>query len=678
MKKQASADFETGSHVLSRLFAAQSVLHIFPNAAKMGEFAAQAIKDIPDVRQCSFCLYGSEKPLGDTFDASSGLLKAMAGAKNNPSFLVPLPVAKNLLSFPLRTVDHSFGYLLLLVTEDFDIGFYESVVGNFVNMLAIYLENLEYRAQVKSQQDELQSKIDERTEELRAEIDRCRLFERSLQVQKNEFEAIFELVPAQIWYKDIHNRFLRVNRQVCNDIGLTKEEIEGHSAEELFPDFAKQFFDDDLEVFKSRRPKLGISEQINASSGDIRWLHTDKIPVFGDNGEVNGLIAFVNDITERKLNEEGIIKAKEKAEESDRLKSALLNNMSHEIRTPMNAIMGFSDLMAEADGDMKNQYAAIIRQSSNQLLTLIDDMIQLSRLQSEKMPLNKVKFYPANLVAEVSGMFNLPEVRKEIEIVLNIPDRYKELVILSDADKVRQVLTNFVSNALKYTSKGSVEIGFDLKENNIEFYVKDTGIGIPDQEQDRIFESFYRGKQALSSAIRGTGLGLSITKELVDLMGGRVGVSSEQNKGSRFYFSIPYIASEMEKTGEQPAGNTISTPDRALLIVDDEFINYQYLEILLRNSVKRVDHAANGKVAVDMVHKNRYNLILMDMKMPVMSGIEATKILKKQFPELPIIAQTAFSLPEEKASALQAGCDDFLSKPIKKEELLEVISKYIR
>ena len=413
---------------------------------------------------------------------------------------------------------------------------------------------------------------------------------------------------------------------------------------------------------------------ITTKSGEKRIVNIANIPLF----EQNLIISTVQDVTEKKLHEEGIIKAKEKAEESDRLKSALLNNMNHEIRTPMNAIMGFSDLMAEAEGEEKNQYAAIIKQSSNQLLTLIDDMIQLSRLQSEKMPLNNVKFNPANLVVEVSRMFNLPEVRKGLEIIVNIPDRYNDLVILSDADKIRQVLTNFVSNALKYTNKGCVELGFEQKGCTVEFYVKDTGIGIPKHEQERIFESFYRGKQALSSAIRGTGLGLSITKELVDLLKGTIGVSSEQNKGSRFYFSIPCIASEMEKPGKPSVCNNISLLDHSLLIVDDELINYQYLEILLKNRVKRIDHAKNGKEAVEMAQKNSYNLILMDMKMPVMGGIEATEILKQQFPELTIIAQTAFSLPEEKASALQAGCDDFLSKPIKKEDVMVMINKYVQ
>ncbi len=229
-----------------------------------------------------------------------------------------------------------------------------------------------------------------------------------------------------------------------------------------------------------------------------------------------------------------------KPEESNRLKSAFLVNMSHEIRTPMNAIMGFSDLLMEAEGDEKKQFAAIIQKCSKQLLSLIDDVLHLLRLQSGKLPIDNVRFKPAELVTDVCRMFNLPNLKKELDIMISIPGQYEDFVMLSDANKIRQVLTNFVANAVKYTIEGSVTLGFELQDGLVEFYVTDTGIGIPEKEQQRIFESFYRSEQAISSAIEGTGLGLSIAKELVELMGGVIGVSSGPNKGSRFFFSIPF------------------------------------------------------------------------------------------------------------------------------------------
>ena len=367
-----------------------------------------------------------------------------------------------------------------------------------------------------------------------------------------------------------------------------------------------------------------------------------------------------------------------KPEESNRLKSAFLVSMSHEIRTPMNAIMGFSDLLMEAEGDEKRQFATIIQKCSKQLLTLIDDVLNLSRLQSEKMPVDKIGFKPAELVTDVYLMFNLPNLKKELDIAISIPEPYEDLVILSDANKIRQVMTNFVANAVKYTLEGSVELGFDLQNGFVEFYVTDTGIGIPEKEQQRIFESFYRSEQAISCAIEGTGLGLSIAKELVELMGGVIGVSSVPNKGSRFFFSIPLEKSDKMNSGK-PLLQTEQKylKDFTILIAEDEQISYQYLEILLKDKVKRIDRATNGKEAVELALKNSYNLILMDLKMPVMSGLEAAKILKQQFPDIPIIAQTAYSMPEETESALKAGCAEVLTKPIKKRELIEMINRYV-
>jgi CheY-like chemotaxis protein len=259
------------------------------------------------------------------------------------------------------------------------------------------------------------------------------------------------------------------------------------------------------------------------------------------------------------------------------------------------------------------------------------------------------------------------------------PEQYRNLDILSDSNKVRQILTNLVSNAIKYTNQGTIEIGFDLCNEHVEFYVKDTGIGIPEIEQKRIFETFYRGEQAIISAIGGTGLGLSISKELVGLLGGSIGVSSEPNKGSRFYFTIPNRKFEKELDPFlAQEGKPREIKDFVILIVDDEPVNIQYLNILLKYRVKRVDHAFNGKEAIEMAIKHHYNLILMDIKMPVMGGIEATKILKSKFPGLRIVAQTAFTLAEDAACVLEAGCDDILSKPVRKEALLEMLHKYGR
>ncbi|MFA6102443.1 MAG: ATP-binding protein [Victivallaceae bacterium] len=391
------------------------------------------------------------------------------------------------------------------------------------------------------------------------------------------------------------------------------------------------------------------------------------------------MLEIFQDITERKRGEKELIEAKEKAEESNRLKSAFLNNMSHEIRTPMNAIMGFSDLMLEAKVDEKNSFAEIVHKSSAQLLMVIDDVMLLSRLQSEKLPANITGFRPAELITDVYRMFTLPELKRELALTVSIPVQYQNLVVRSDTDKIKQILTNLVSNAVKYTFNGGVDVGFDMRNGEIEFYVKDTGIGIPEDEQKRIFENFYRGVQVRNAAIGGTGLGLNIARELVELLGGRIGVSSMPGQGARFYFTIPAEqADELHSEKTLPVTVQKDWHNFTILIAEDETDSYLYLELLLKNKVKRIDHAVNGAKAVELALKNRYTLILMDLQMPVMDGIEATRKIKQHLSDIPVIAQTAYVSLMEKERALQSGFDDYISKPVKKADLLAVINRVIK
>ena len=389
------------------------------------------------------------------------------------------------------------------------------------------------------------------------------------------------------------------------------------------------------------------------------------------------ILEIFQDISELVENREKLKNAKNKAEESSRLKSALLTNMSHEIRTPMNAIMGFAYLLSNAEKEEVNSYAEIIQKSSNYLLKLIDDVILVSRLQSEKMPVNNNVCTPSELVSYIFQTFQHSDLNNGLEIKVHYQSQYANLTILSDEEKIRQILLNLTANAIKYTFEGSVEVGFEVLNDRIEFYVQDTGIGIPEQEQKKIFESFYRGKDAVNRAIRGNGLGLNIASELVGLIDGTLSVKSSLNKGSKFYFSIPII--EPAPTNSPARTSPLKqkhTNELVILIAEDEPTNFTILEIMLKNKVKKIDHALNGAIAVEMATKNNYDIVLMDIKMPVMGGLEATKILKQQFPELIIVAQTAFTLPEDVELTILAGCDDILPKPIRKEQLMEIIEKY--
>jgi PAS domain S-box-containing protein len=381
---------------------------------------------------------------------------------------------------------------------------------------------------------------------------------------------------------------------------------------------------------------------------------------------------------DRKKGEEDLLVAMQQAMESDKLKSAFLTNMSHEIRTPMNAIMGFADLLPDSDTEEKDKYAEIIRKSSSQLLSLIDDIVYLSRLQSERMPLQNQGFMPAEMIRDLFEMFNHPQIKKNLTIIGTIPPDYEQIIINSDKSKIKQVLTNLTSNAIKYTYEGSVEIGFGIIANHVEFFVQDTGIGIPEKEMEHIFDSFFRGERVISEAIGGTGLGLNIAKELVELMGGQINVQSGVNLGSRFYFTIPLELSETSiwevsiKPSIKKTWNHLN-----ILIAEDEADNFMFLDIILADKVNRIDHALNGKIAIEMLAKERYDIVLMDLKMPVMGGIEATRKIKSQWPDIPVIAQTAYALPSEKNKAFEAGCDGYLAKPIKKEILFEIINSFV-
>lgn len=395
-------------------------------------------------------------------------------------------------------------------------------------------------------------------------------------------------------------------------------------------------------------------------------------------------IAAIRDISERVKFERDLLAAKEKAEDADKLKTSFLANISHEIRTPMNGIMGFSELLLlnKYSDEEISDFAKVIYSSCTQLLNLINDIINISQIEAGQIKMNYTKTDIKKVIADLYELNKPIADRKGLEIVINYQNAESIHIAETDETKLRQILGNLINNALKFTDKGQITLGYFLNDSEFEFFVKDNGIGINPEDHEMIFERFRQAHYGLSRSFGGTGLGLAICKSLVEMLGGRIWVSSKPNEGSEFRFTVPNkaISNYIEKTETLV---TIDTKDhdfsgKKVLIVEDEETNVLYLTNVLESSKVEFIIASNGVQAVDLINKGEpVDLILMDLKMPIMDGYEATKIIHKMKPWIPIIAQTAYAMADDKEKAYRVGCIDYLTKPIELKKLLQLLSKHL-
>jgi len=369
--------------------------------------------------------------------------------------------------------------------------------------------------------------------------------------------------------------------------------------------------------------------------------------------------------------------AEKKAIENDRLKTAFIQNISHEIRTPMNGIIGFAGLL-KSEGlneKQKSQYLDIIIKSSEQLLNIVNAVLDMSLIESGSLSTLKSKV-SLNEIMDDLYQSNISLIKQDITFTIHKGLKDKESNITTDNIKLRQVLQNLVSNAIKFTEQGAIEMGYNLKGNELEFYVKDTGIGIDTEMHNNIFVHFFQTEKGIEKLYEGVGLGLAICKGNIDLLKGRIWLESEPGKGSTFFFTIPFIPeSDEDENMDKQDKDYKNLKETSILIVEDEESNFLYIKELFEGTGVVILHAKNGKEAVDIcLNHNNINLILMDLKMPVMNGFEATKLIRELYPGLPIVAQSAFALGEEREKALKAGCNEYISKPFKKEELMALLN----
>lgn len=505
-----------------------------------------------------------------------------------------------------------------------------------------------------------------------------------LKEANNLLEAILDAVPVPLFDFDMDGKIISLwNNAAERLLGWKKEEVLG----KLLPPIAAAP-EEDWQKFrewaKSDYSVKGLDVKRRKKDGTPIEYNVYASPLYGAEGKRIGTIAALVDITERNRIKQDLINAKERAEEANRLKMEFLNNLSHEIRTPMNGIVGFAEMIDKPGitEEMRSYYAKIVQNSAGQLLQIIDDILEISALNTKQEIVNETTFCLNELLTELQSIVQLrSDDLHSIPIRINMSLADEASYIISDKTKLHKILSNLLGNAIKFTTKGFIEAGYTVVESELKLYVKDTGIGISDENMDAIFNRFNQEEEEISRAYGGLGLGLSICRENAKLMGGNVTVESVKGEGSTFHVTIPYKQSDQKglKVGERGiiTDKKLSHRELTVLVAEDEEINFLFLRMLFENNPDHnftVLRASNGQEAVDICfERDDIDLVLMDIKMPVMDGHEAAVKIKSKLPDLPIIAQTAYSTKAEQQFVLEHGCDDFVIKPVSRENLFRKI-----
>jgi len=496
------------------------------------------------------------------------------------------------------------------------------------------------------------------------------------------FERLFESSPEAIALIGNNGKVIKVNQGFTNLFGFTKDELINKNLDDFIvpvelKDQGKEYHNKIMKGLDIEAEEIRIKN--NQSKVFVSILST---PITFKKNQL-GVYVIYRDITQQKETERILHEAKTRAEESDRLKSAFLTNMSHEVRTPMNAITGFSNLILNRDLSEKNkiEYLTIINQSSNTLLEIIDNIIDASKIEAENLVINKVKCNINTILNELYIDVNQQKKElglKNVKIKLTKGIQTNSLEIITDPKRFKQIFSNLLDNALKFTEKGFVEFGYTIEDNNLLCFVKDTGIGFAKDQSKFIFEPFRQADDSSTRKYGGTGLGLTLAKKLVELLGGEINVDVERNKGANFYFNIPFEFSKKEIEINMFIPNKINWRDKKILIAEDVETNYQFLHTLLKKTSATVSWAKNGEEVVQMIKKNKnYDLILMDIQMPKMNGHKAFKHLRNLGINIPVIAQTAYAMDSDINEIKNLGYNDYIIKPIEINKLFEKITKYL-
>jgi len=498
--------------------------------------------------------------------------------------------------------------------------------------------------------------------------------------QKNLFETMFNSISDAAIITNTKREIILFNDATLKQFKYNNDEIKGKKTKilyekpELYSEKGQEIFNKNskkdsgtyITNYKDKNGKVFKGEVFGAKlvNKENKWI---------------GNIGIIRDVSERIKMLDDLYYAKNKAEESDKLKTAFLNNLSHEIRTPMNSIIGFSQLLKKRNlnEEKKDSFVEKITNSSKQLLSIVDDIIKISKIESNQETVIIKEIDINSLLSDFYTIHKEQARIKNIELkITNLPKK-NNCLVYSDINKLKQILNNLINNAVIYTKKGKIEFGCLKKDKILEFYVKDTGIGINKKMHKKIFDRFRQVEVETTREFGGLGLGLSISKSYAEMLGGKIWLESEPNKGTEFYFSIPILNNNtMENRNNKNEVINIKKP--TVLIAEDDIFNYIFLEELLTKVNVNIIHAKNGIDAVEIYKTNKnIDLVFMDLKMPKLNGIEAIKQIRKISPNLPIIVQTAYAFAHDMETAFTAGCNDYLAKPILEKDFYKILGKYI-
>jgi PAS domain S-box-containing protein len=515
-----------------------------------------------------------------------------------------------------------------------------------------------------------------------------------IQQREQYLQSIFRAAPVGIGVL-VNRHITGVNEKLCDLLGYSEKELLEQSSRMLYQSDSDYEYVGRVKYEQINKAGTGTVEtRWKCKDGSIKDILLSSTPI--DTKDLQKGVTFTAmDITNRKQAEQDLlsknrelIMAKERAEESDQLKTAFLANMSHEIRTPMNGILGFTNLLEKpslSTEDMKS-YIDIIKKSGERLLGTVNDLIDISKLETGQVNIVITDTYINELLDTLTRFF-LPEAgEKELRLSCNKAFADQYVCIRTDEQKLNSVLTNLLKNAIKYTKKGSVECGYREvqkdKRTMLEFYVKDTGIGIQENRQHAVFNRFEQADIDDRHAYEGSGLGLTIAKNLVELLGGEIWLESSPGEGSTFFFTIPLVTSEGKEEvsfeAKPIAGQSDLKGRMKILIAEDDVASFLHLSILVKEMTRELLHATSGSEAVKACRENPdIDLVLMDIKMPHMNGLEATRIIREFNPKVVIIAQTAYALTGDHEKSLEAGCNDYITKPILIEDLIGKLALHL-